>query len=226
MQKDRKETIQSTISSRLATAPRDDYVRYVYGRLVLTTRFTEIRASSSERARVYSRVPINYYLVARGSRGDWRGVIMANGQIGWVPKNYLKETGYDVVYHLPRDVQNPEHVLQLAQRYLGARYRWGGNNPDTGIDCSAFVKLVYAQMGVGLPRTAREQAKVGMPITRTEHLKPGDRLYFQVKRSYIDHTGIYIGEGYFIHSSVSRGGVAIDHLSRPLYARSLVSARR
>jgi lipoprotein Spr/probable lipoprotein NlpC len=57
-------------------------------------------------------------------------------------------------------------------------------------------------------------------------LQPGDRLYFAVKGSAIDHTGIYLGDGYFIHASRSRGEVAVDRLNKPLYGRNLVAARR
>jgi cell wall-associated NlpC family hydrolase len=150
---------------------------------------------------------------------------MQNGSLGWLPRRAVQITPYEVVYTLPRGV-DPHYVTRLAMQYLGVRYRWGGNNPRTGIDCSGFVKLVYEQLGVRLPRRAREQALKGIPITRIEQLQPGDLLFFAVKRQHIDHTGIYIGDGYFIHSARSRGGVAIDHLSHPLYRRSLVAARR
>jgi cell wall-associated NlpC family hydrolase len=158
-------------------------------------------------------------------QGDWCGVLMNNGSVGWVPRRVVQFTDYDVVYTLPRGA-DPAHVTRLAMRYLGVRYRWGGNDPRTGMDCSGFVKLIYEQMGVRLPRRARDQAKVGMPITRFEDLRPGDRLYFAVKGKEIDHTGLYIGDGYFIHSSRERGGVQVDHLNHPTYRRSLVAARR
>lgn len=204
---------------------RDDYVAYRLGKLVITTRSALIYAQRHTDSRVYYRVEANYYLMMRESRGDWYGVVMQDGRLGWVQRRVIRETPYEVVYHLPRGV-DPNYVTQLAMRYLGVRYKWGGNTPSSGMDCSGFVKLIYSQMGVSLPRTAREQALRGLPIHRIDDLRPGDRLYFRVKHRYIDHTGIYIGDGYFIHSSSSRGGVAIDHLSRPLYARSLVAARR
>ena len=59
-----------------------------------------------------------------------------------------------------------------------------------------------------------------------DQLRPGDRLYFSCKYSYVDHCGIYAGNGYFIHSSVSRKGVGVDSLSSDYYWRSLVTARR
>lgn len=114
-------------------------------------------------------------------------------------------------------------LLQNAYRYLGTPYVWGGNDAR-GIDCSGFVKACFAAQGVSLPRTASTQALVGQEVDFSD-LRAGDRLYFSVKRKH-DHTGIYIGDGYFIHSGRSAGGVVISHLSERLYARSLADARR
>ncbi len=214
-----------SLSSRSATR-ESAYVTHRIGRLVETIRATPIYTQPHLRSAVlYPQVPARFYLMMTQQRGDWRGVLMSNGSIGWVPKSAVKLTPYDVVYTLPRGA-DPNHVTRLAMRFLGVRYRWGGNDPRTGLDCSGFVKMIYEQMGIRLPRRARDQAKVGMPITRYEDLRPGDRLYFAVKGKEIDHTGIYIGDGYFIHSARSRGGVDIDHLSHPTYRRSLVAARR
>lgn len=202
------------------------YVRYRVGRLVETVRPTPIYAQPHRYSPIlYPQVQARFYLIMTQQRGAWCAVLMSNGGVGWVPRAVLKPTPYDVVYTLPRGA-DPAHVTRLAMRYLGVRYRWGGNDPRSGLDCSGFVQLIYAQMGIRLPRRARDQAKVGIPITRIEDLRPGDRLYFAIKGKEIDHTGLYIGDGYFIHSVRSRGGVYIDHLSHPTYRRSLVAARR
>ncbi len=211
------------LSARNGT--RQQYQEYRLGTLVLVKTATNIHQAPDARSPVYWRIQPRYYLMMREQRGAWCGVLMQNGAIGWVPKRALQITPYEVVYTLPHGV-DPNYVTRLAMQYLGARYRWGGNHPQTGIDCSGFVKFIYEQMGVQLPRRARDQALVGTPITRFEDLRPGDRLYFRIKENYIDHTGIYIGDGYFIHSARSRRGVAIDHLSHPTYRNSLVAARR
>ncbi|MCS6919058.1 MAG: C40 family peptidase [Fimbriimonadales bacterium] len=214
-----------SLSSRSATR-QPDYVTHRIGRLIETTRPTPIYAQPHAGSPVlYPQVSAQFYLMMAQQRGQWYGVLMTNGALGWIPKRSAKLTPFDVVYTLPRGA-DPNHVTRLAMRFLGVRYRWGGNDPRTGLDCSGFVKMIYAQMGINLPRRARDQAKVGVPITHFEDLRPGDRLYFAVKGREIDHTGIYIGDGYFIHSARSRGGVDVDHLSHPTYRRSLVSARR
>jgi cell wall-associated NlpC family hydrolase len=210
---------------RKQNAEAQQYVVYKLGRLAQTTRASAIYSERNVGSKSYYHVPPRYYLFVREMKKDWYGVVMSDGRTGWVPAKALRLTTYEVVYNLPRGV-DPNYITQLAMRYIGVRYRWGGNSPKTGLDCSGFVKLIYEQAGIKLPRTAREQALKGAPIHRIEDLRPGDRLYFSVKRKYIDHTGLYLGDGYFIHSSSSRGGVDIDHISRPLYRQSLVAARR
>lgn len=114
-------------------------------------------------------------------------------------------------------------VLEEAFRYYGTPYVYGGNT-ENGIDCSGFVKNCFATGGVPLPRRASEQVEVGQAVP-LEQLLPGDRLYFSVSKAY-DHTGIYLGNGFFIHASSSRRKVEVDHLSTPLYRKNLAAARR
>lgn len=105
-------------------------------------------------------------------------------------------------------------------------YKWGGNELGSGIDCSGFVKKMYGAIGYSLPRTAAEQANVGIPITRYEDLQPGDRLYFwDAKKGKIGHTGLYVGGGYFTHSSSGHHGIARDFLS-DRWRRICIAARR
>lgn len=117
-------------------------------------------------------------------------------------------------------------AAEKGLNYIGTPYVWGGNDIKNGIDCSAFVKQLYGDVGFNLPRTAAEQAQVGQPITRLEQLQKGDRLYFwEKKRGKIGHTGIYLGNGYFVHSSRGHNGVNTDFLSDK-WLKILVAARR
>jgi cell wall-associated NlpC family hydrolase len=203
------------------------------GRLGLTIApSTEVYRQRDPRSQLLYRLPSSSPICVKGQQGAYYAVLMIDGSLGWIPATHVQLLNYDVVADTqrpappsgPRLASLAGAVWQEAQRYLGVPYLWGGNG-HRGIDCSGLVKNVFARCGIALPRTAREQARVGAPVSVTD-LRAGDRLYFQVKRSHIDHTGIYLDGGYFIHASLSRGQVAIDHLSTPLYGRHLVDIRR
>jgi cell wall-associated NlpC family hydrolase len=111
-------------------------------------------------------------------------------------------------------------VVEIAHKYVGAPYRWGGSSPS-GFDCSGLVRYVYAQVGVELPHNAAKQYALGAPVSR-EELLPGDIVFFDRLR----HNGIYIGDGRFIHARQTGKRVAIAGLDEAWYAEHWVGARR
>lgn len=88
-------------------------------------------------------------------------------------------------------------VVAEARKYLGVPYVWGGTDPDTGLDCSALVQLVYRNLGVDLPRVSSQQATSGRPVDGIANARPGDILAFNTP---VDHVGIYIGGGRMIEA--------------------------
>lgn len=102
------------------------------------------------------------------------------------------------------DGTNPSgsQVVEIAKKYLGVPYRWGGTSPQTGFDCSGFVWYVYSQVGVYLPRTSRQQynylASKGRLVSE-KNLKPGDLVFYG--RGYVSDVKIYMGAGYIIGAS-------------------------
>ncbi|HRI44180.1 MAG TPA: NlpC/P60 family protein [Fimbriimonadaceae bacterium] len=116
-------------------------------------------------------------------------------------------------------------LLRTAYSYQGVRYRWGGTSSRGGFDCSGFVGFVYRQHGVSLPRTSIQMSQVGTPVSQSE-LREGDLLFFKTQRgTRINHVGLYIGGGKFIHASSSGGKVQTDSLTG-YYSRRLAGARR
>lgn len=114
---------------------------------------------------------------------------------------------------------------RVAMGFLGAPYRFGGSSVR-GLDCSAFVKKIYAFFNVSLPRTAREQARVGKRISRSE-MEVGDLVFFNTRRRAFGHVGIYIGNNEFVHASSGRARVVkVDTLERPYYNKRFVRAVR
>ena len=99
-------------------------------------------------------------------------------------------------------------LCQYAKQFLGNPYVWGGTSLTKGADCSGFVKSVFANFGVSLPRTSREQANTGSKISASD-LQPGD-LVFYAKGGRINHVAIYIGGGQVIHASSPKTGIKIS----------------
>jgi len=116
-------------------------------------------------------------------------------------------------------------VIKTAKRYLGTRYVYGANSRHA-VDCSSFVQQVFKKVHKKLPRTSKEQAKVGKRIPKNK-LKKGDLVFFSSKKTKgVAHVGIYIGNGKFIHASSARKKVVITSLNKRYYRYHFKGARR
>lgn len=119
-------------------------------------------------------------------------------------------------------------VLATANRYVGTRYRYGGESPAAGFDCSGFVQYVFGRHGVELPRVSYQQASAGRAASRSA-LQPGDLMFFATGGRRIDHVAIYAGDGRIIHASSGSGRVRYDEIGTDRgdwYLRHFVTARR
>jgi peptidoglycan endopeptidase LytE len=115
-------------------------------------------------------------------------------------------------------------VLRVAQKMLSIPYRWGGTTLR-GIDCSAYVRMVFGFLDLELPRTAREQFRVGETVDRSR-LSIGDLVFFRTYAKYPSHVGIYLGDNRFIHASSGSREVRISSLDKPYYVRRFIGAKR
>jgi cell wall-associated NlpC family hydrolase len=121
-------------------------------------------------------------------------------------------------------------VLATADRYVGTRYRYGGESPAEGFDCSGFVQFVYGRHGVELPRVSYLQAGAGRAAPREiTALQPGDLMFFATGGGRVDHVAIYAGDGRVIHATSGAGSVRYDELDTDRgewYLRRFVTSRR
>ncbi|MEP6778951.1 MAG: C40 family peptidase [Gemmatimonadaceae bacterium] len=96
-----------------------------------------------------------------------------------------------------------DSLVARARAQIGTRYKLGAASPERGFDCSGLVSFVAKAFDIALPRTARQQAAMGVPVPKDlDAMKPGDLLTFG-KGSKISHIGIYVGEGRFVHASTT-----------------------
>lgn len=122
-----------------------------------------------------------------------------------------------------REPTRGEQLVQIAQRFIGTPYRYGGDDPR-GFDCSGLVFYSFDQLGIAVPRTAADQRKAARPVDRDE-LALGDLVFFRTKRR-VDHVGIYAGGGRFIHAPSTGRVVSYAYLDDPYYKKRFVSAGR
>lgn len=136
--------------------------------------------------------------------------------------------------------QKPAEEMSLFERYtnsaqdlilkglelVGINYRRGGTNPDTGLDCSGFVQLVYREaVGLVLPRTAHEQSQVGDVVDKNE-LKPGDLVFFNTMRRAFSHVGIYLGDNRFLHAPRTGAEVRVEDMRQSYWVKRFDGGRR
>lgn len=130
---------------------------------------------------------------------------------------------YEASLNMEQEIAG-QKLLKYARSAIGTPYVRGGSLPG-GFDCSGFVSWAFKNVGIQLPRTAREQSVVGKSISNIEDMRAGDIVAFRhPKRGY--HTGIYVGDGKFIHSPRKRTSVRINSLSDPYFSQTLLGARR
>ncbi|WP_115573222.1 C40 family peptidase [Xanthomonas campestris] len=112
----------------------------------------------------------------------------------------------------PANPAAANNILMRALGLVGTPYRYGGNTPESGFDCSGLVTYVYKDvLALSLPRTSRDLAAVQGPKIPAEKLSTGDLVFFGSSGS-VTHVGIYVGEGRFVHAPSSGGTVRLDFL--------------
>jgi hypothetical protein len=105
-----------------------------------------------------------------------------------------------------------DSLVQLATSQVGTRYRWGAAVPGTAFDCSGLVQWLMANFNLELPRTSRDQALLGREVPKDPtQMLPGDLVYFADGRA-VDHIGVYIGDGKYVHAANRRKGVVVSAL--------------
>jgi len=119
-----------------------------------------------------------------------------------------------------------EGVSIAAIGLVGVPYRYGGNTPAGGFDCSGLIVYVYQNSsGIKLPRTIQQMSNVGIGIGQ-QPPAPGDLVFFNTTGERYSHAGIYVGKGRFVHAPSAGGTVRLDRIDSPYWAARYTEARR
>ena len=119
-----------------------------------------------------------------------------------------------------------EEISIQAMSLVGTPYRYGGNTPDSGFDCSGLVRYVVARAAnVNLPRTTEAMGSRGTPLAR-EQVASGDLVFFNTTGRANSHVGIYVGQNRFVHAPSTGGTVRLEDMTKPYWASRYNGARR
>lgn len=178
-----------------------------------------------------------YKLTILETSKDWYKVQTPAGTKGWVHSDYVAIAGSTAPAASRSAASRAQsavasglstEIVSYAKELLGVKYVWGGNTPK-GFDCSGFVKYVYNHFDIKIERTASSQAKQGTAVAKAD-LRTGDLVFFDTNGGLnkVNHVGIYISDGNFIHSSSGSSAmkVVISNLKSGFYAKSYMTARR
>ena len=112
-----------------------------------------------------------------------------------------------------------------AMGLIDTDYRFGGSNPESGLDCSGMVSYIYHNaLGMRLPHNAHQIAQLGRDIPLSS-IQPGDLIFFNTLNRPFSHVGIYIGDDRFIHAPSTNGKIRINSLKTSYYAQRIEAAR-
>ena len=127
---------------------------------------------------------------------------------------------------LSSSINKAQGMMAYALSLVGVNYKYGGQSPETGLDCSGFVSHVYQQAaGLILPHNARAISMFGQKIAISE-LQPGDLVFYNTMRHAYSHVGIYLGENKFVHASVTGRGVEVVDMKENYWVKRFNGARR
>ena len=127
---------------------------------------------------------------------------------------------------LERYTSGAKDLVLKGLELVGINYRRGGTDPDSGLDCSGFVQVVFKDaIGLLLPRTAKEQSQVGDVVDKNE-LKPGDLVFFNTMSRAFSHVGIYLGDNRFMHAPRTGAEVRVEDMSQGYWVKRYNGARR
>ena len=193
-----------------------------------------MRAGANTSSQVLGYYNTGNPLKVLGVSGAWLKVSSAAGVTGYIRSDYLSYAEPQAAAgaaapapaaDVPYNATMGEKIVATAMQYLGCPYVYGGMSP-AGFDCSGFVNYVYNQHGYSLHRVAQAIYSYDGQSVAQAGIQPGDIVCFGYSSNSINHVGIYIGNGQYIHASTYTTGVIISNLGSRGYSSPLIGIKR
>ncbi len=204
---------------------------------VVSAPVLNVRSEPNTTSEILSKLEKGAMVEIVEQSGDWYRIFIGENRYGWIHSDYITireervsrgtekiQTPGNPVVEAGTDLR--KQIVDYSKKLLGIKYVYGGSTTK-GFDCSGFVSFVYKKFGMTLPRSSRDMGNGGVAVKKTD-LKPGDLVFFDTNGGLngINHVGIYIGGGKFIHASSSLGRkVTISNLSDKYYTKTYMRAR-
>lgn len=198
---------------------------------IITGDDVNIRKGPGTDHEVISKVNTSDSVDILGKSADWYNIKTKNGVSGWIYGTYVT-FGSSLASRGENSnsdtSDNRTQIIAYAKDLLGVKYVYGGTSRK-GFDCSGFVWHVFNHFGIKLNRVASDQATQGTKVSKS-NLQPGDLVFFDTNggMNHINHVGIYIGNGSFIHASSGSKAkkVVISDISSGFYNGCYMTGRR
>ncbi|MBQ9737433.1 MAG: C40 family peptidase [Clostridia bacterium] len=208
------------LSAMLVPTAAEEQKRYG----LVTASLLNLRSGASTSSAILAQIPNGQTVSVVSLQSGWAKVTYY-GTTGFVSLDYLKVmSGENPASRNGAVSSKGQAIVELAKKYLGTPYVYGGSSPS-GFDCSGFVYFLYKNMGVTLNRVAADQMTNGTWVPKNA-LQPGDIVGFANKSGYINHVGIYAGNGMMIHSPQTGDVVRYESIVTGNYAGRLTCGRR
>jgi Cell wall-associated hydrolases (invasion-associated proteins) len=194
------------------------------------TNYLNVRSAPNTSATVVGKLVNNDIVEIEGKTGDWYEISLGS-QDAYVAAEYVRIVSQEEASKLIQaanakaaDTAVGEKIVATAKQYIGTPYVYGGRSAS-GFDCSGFTGYVYEKNGISIPRTSASQSGVGTKVDKGA-LQAGDLVFFGCGGSGVNHVGIYVGDGQFIHSPSPGKTVRLESLSSSYYSQTYICARR
>jgi cell wall-associated NlpC family hydrolase len=140
-----------------------------------------------------------------------------------LPPNRQQSQKIENTFYKPFETR--KIIVQHAIHNLGRTYKWSGDSPSTGFDCSGLIVYTYQKVDIYIPRTVKAQFSSGKPVNKKK-LKPGDLVFFKNPTAQnVYHVGIFIDKNTFVHAPGQGKPVSYGYLTNPYFKKYYIGSR-